>query len=350
MMTVVKLSATCAILLALACSAPAQQSTAGQSGPDVAARVGDRSITVKEVDDRWRQAQPAEHTQAMQRIYDGRKQTLDTIVADVLVEQAAKAKGVTPAQFTESEVSRRTTPVTDGQIAAFFQENQAQMQGRGIDAMRPVIRQYLEEQQQTTAYQALVGELRQTGPPVRQVLDAPRYQVDVAKDDPVLGDAGAAVTLVEFSDFQCPFCARVMPTLKRLHEAYGGRVRIVWKDFPLTSIHPQAFGASVAGQCAREQGKFWEYHDRLFANQQALEPQSLKTYAAASGLDAARFNACLDAAKYGERVQEQVGAGTQLGVSSTPSVFVNGRMVNGAQPYEVFTAIIDEELERAKTK
>ena len=354
-MLVMKLFATCALLLALACSAPAQQAAGGQAvggqnGSEVAARVGDRTITVKEVDDRWRQAQPAEHAQAEQRIYDGRKQTLDTIVADMLVEQAAKAKGVTPAQFTESEIARRLKPVTDGQVAAFFQGNQAQMQGRGIDAMRPVIRRYLEEQQQTTAYQALVAELRQAGPPVRQVLDAPRFQVDVSPDDPALGTVGAAVTLIEFSDFQCPFCARVMPTLKRVREAYGDRVRIVWKDFPLTSIHPQAFKASEGGQCAREQGKFWEYHDRLFANQQALEPESLKKHATDVGLDAARFNACLDQAKYGERVQEQMGVGTRLGVSSTPTMFINGRMVSGAQPYEVFATVIDEELERAKTK
>jgi len=142
----------------------------------------------------------------------------------------------------------------------------------------------------------------------------------------------------------------VVPTLKRVREAYGDRVRIVWKDFPLTSIHPQAFKASEGGQCAREQGKFWEYHDRLFANQQALEPESLKKHATDVGLDAARFNACLDQAKYGERVQEQMGVGTRLGVSSTPTMFINGRMVSGAQPYEVFATVIDEELERAKTK
>jgi len=350
MMILMKLFATCAILMALACSAPAQQAPAGQSGSDVAARVGDRAITVTELDDQWRKAQPAQHAQAIQQMYDGRKQALDAMVAEMLIGQAAKAKGVTAEQFTEADVARRLKPVTDGQVAVFFQENQAQMQGRGIDAMGPAIRRYLEEQQRTDAYQAMVAELRKAGPPVRLVLDAPRYQVAVSADDPALGNANAAVTLVEFSDFQCPFCARVMPTLKRVRETYGDRVRIVWKDFPLTSIHPQAFKAAEAGQCAREQGKFWELHDRLFANQQALQPDSLKKYAAESGLDAAKFNACLDTAKYGDRVQEQMGVGTRLGVSSTPAVFVNGRLVSGAQPYDVFTRIIDEELERARGK
>lgn len=345
---------TCAILLALACSAPAQQqstapATAGDSGgTDVAARVGDRTITLEELDDRWRQTDPAGQAQAVQRIYEGRREALEAIVAEMLIEQAAKADGTTPEQFTDAEIARRVKPVTEGQIVSFFQENQAQMQGRGLAAMSPAIRNYLEEQQRADAYRALVAELRKDGPAVTMVLDAPRYEVDVAADDPVLGDADAPVTVVEFSDFQCPFCQRVVPTLKRVRETYGDRVRIVWKDFPLTSIHPQAFKAAEAGQCAREQGRFWEYHDRLFANQQALEPELLKKYAADLGLDAAQFNSCLDTAKYAERVQEQMGAGAQLGVSSTPSIFINGRLLSGAQPYETFTAVIDEELARAK--
>jgi protein-disulfide isomerase len=348
-----RLFAICAILLALACSTPAQQTPAvqtGQAGSDVAARVGDRTITLKELDDRWRTEQPSDHAQAVQKMYDGRKDALDAIVAEMLIEQAAKAKGVTPAQFSETEVVQRSKPVTDGQVAAFFQENQGQMQGRGFDAMEATIRRYLEDQQRSTAYTSLVAELRKAGPPIRLALDPPRYAVNVGADDAAMGDAKAVVTLVEFSDFQCPFCARIMPTLKRVRETYGDRVRIVWKDFPLTAIHPQAFKAAEAGQCAREQGKFWEYHDRLFANQQALDPEFLKKYAADTGLDAAQFSACMDTAKYGDRVQEQMGIGTRLGVESTPTVFVNGRLVSGAQPYEVFASIIDEELERASGK
>ena len=343
------------MLVALACpvlaqQVPAQQAPAGQGESEVAAHVGDRTITVKEVDDRWRQAEPASHAQAIQQVYDGRKQALDAIVADMLIERAAEAQGIESEPFTSAEVASRTKPVTDGQVTAFFQANQAQMQGRGIDATGPAIRQHLEEQDRIAAYDALVAELREAGPPIRLVFDAPRHQVDVSPDDPVLGDASAPVTLVEFSDFQCPFCARVMPTLKRVREAYGDRVRIVWKDFPLTAIHPQAFGAAQAGHCAQEQGKFWEYHDRLFANQQALEPELLKTYAADAELDAEMFGSCLDAAKYADRVQEQMDIGASLGVSSTPTVFINGRLLTGAQPYEVFTRIIDEELERATSR
>ncbi|MBI4265720.1 MAG: thioredoxin domain-containing protein [Acidobacteria bacterium] len=338
------------LVLALACSVPAQQTPPTQDA-DAAARVGDRTITMKEIEDRWRQAAPAERAQALQQIYDGRKEALDAIIADMLIEQAAEAKGVpNPTQFTEAEIARRVKPVTDEEVVTFFQENQSQMQGRGLAAMGPVIRRFLEDQQRTAAYQALIAELRKAGPPVRILLDPPRYEVAVAAEDPVLGAADAPVTLVEFSDFQCPFCQRLMPTLKRLRETYGDRIRIVWKDFPLTSIHPEAFKAAEAGNCAREQGKFWEYHDLLFGNQQALEPAFLTKYAADAGLDAAKFAACLDTAKYSDRVQEQMGIGNGLGVSSTPSTFVNGRLVGGAQPYEAFVAIIEEELERARSR
>jgi protein-disulfide isomerase len=341
---------TIAILLLLACSSPAQQSASGQSGQagsDVAAQIGDRTITVQELDDHWRQTDPAARAQAVQQLYEGRKAALDGIIAEMLLEEAAEAEGTNSDAYLQGEIARRLAPLTEAEVMAFFQENQDQMQGRGFAVMGPIIRRFLEENQRESARLAIIADLRAAGPPLRMVLDAPRYDVPVAADDPALGSADAAVTLVEFSDFQCPFCARVMPTLKQVREQYGDRVRIVWKDFPLTSIHPQAFKAAEAGHCAFEQGKFWEYHDQLFANQNALEPEFLKKYAADTGLDAEAFNACLDTAKYGDRVQEQMALGTRLGVSSTPSAFINGRMVTGAQPYEVFTAIIDEELARA---
>ena len=152
------------------------------------------------------------------------------------------------------------------------------------------------------------------------------------------------MTLVEFSDFECPFCQRVAPTLKKVRETYGDKVRLVWKDYPLTQIHPNAFKAGEAGHCAAEQGKFWEFHDRLFANQQALVPDALKGHASTLGLDTAKFNACLDSSKYSERVRDGIAQGTRLGVNSTPTIYINGRLVSGAQPYEVIAGIIDEEL------
>ena len=352
MMLAMRVFLTCVVLLALACSAPAQQtpatqSTAAPSESDVAAQIGDLTITVGELDDRWQQTDPGSRAQAVQQLYDGRKQALDAIVAEMLIADAAAEQDIEAGAFTSAEIARRTNPVTDGQVLAFLQANQADMQGRGMDVMGPLIRQHLEEQARTSAYEMFVAELRAEGPPFRLVLDAPRQQIDLSADDPAQGSTSAPVTLVEFSDFQCPFCAQVMPTLKRVQQTYGDQVRIVWKDFPLTAIHPQAFGAAQAGRCAQEQGRFWELHDLLFANQQALQPESLKTHAVAAGLDAAAFDTCLDSGKHADAVQAQMDMATALGVVSTPTVFVNGRLVSGAQPYDVFAKIIDEELGRA---
>jgi protein-disulfide isomerase len=328
------------LLISLACSSQAQQPA------DVAARVGDRAITVRELDDRWKNEDPGAKAQAEQVIYDGRKSALDAIVADMLVGDAAKAKGVTPEAFVQAEVGRRIKPVSDVDVRNFYVQNSERMQGRSFEQMSAAIQQYLQDQQQTTAKQDLIAELKKGGPAIRVVMDSPRTTITVNPDDPSEGKADAPVTLVEYSDFQCPFCLRVMPTLKQLRVKYGDRIRVVWKDFPLTQIHPQAFVAAQAGNCAREQGKFWELHDKMFGNQSALQPDALKKYAADAGLDAAKFNQCLDTSKYEARVQDALSAGGKLGITSTPTVFVNGRIVAGAQPIEVFQSVIDEELAR----
>lgn len=124
----------------------------------------------------------------------------------------------------------------------------------------------------------------------------------------------------------------------------------MWKDFPLTSIHPEAFKASEAAHCAGDQGKYWEYHDRLFANQRALQVDALKKHAADLGLEPAAFDECLDSGRHADRVRQGLQAGTRVGVGSTPTVFINGRLLTGAQPYEAFQAVIDEELERARSR
>jgi protein-disulfide isomerase len=327
----------------LACSpAPAQQSDDAAA----AARIGDRTVTTAELDERWRAMDAAGQADTTQKMYDGRRNALESMVADMLISEAAKTKGLSPDAYVESEIARRVKPVTDSEVVAFYQANITQMQGRPLDAMAPVINRYLTEQQEQVARRALVAELRKTGPEVRVLFDAPRREIQVAETDPVAGPAGAPVTIVEFSDFQCPFCQSVAPTLKQVREKYGDKVRVVWKDFPLTQIHPQAFKAAEAAHCAADQGKFWEYHDRLFGNQQALQPESLKSHAASLGLDAAAFDSCLDSSKHGPRVSEGVAQGSRLGVNSTPTVYINGRMLSGAQPLETFTTIIDEELSR----
>jgi len=181
-------------------AAPASGEAAPASGE--AARVGDRVITLQEVDEAWRKADPVEHTRATQLLYQGRKQALDRMIADLLIEQAAKSRGVAPDQFAAQEIAKRVKPVTEAQVAAFYEQNRARMSGKPLQEMQGLIRDYLEQQQQTSAREAIVAELRKSGPPVRVAIDAPRQRVDVAASDPSRGGAAAPVVIVEFSDYQ----------------------------------------------------------------------------------------------------------------------------------------------------
>jgi len=164
-------------------------------------------------------------------------------------------------------------------------------------------------------------------------------------DDPAWGPEDATVTIVEFSDFQCPYCSRfAVETYPQIKQQYGDKVRFVFRDFPLTQIHENAQKASEAAQCANEQGKFWEYHDKLFASQAALDAASLKSYASELGLDSATFDQCLDTGKYTDEVQKDLQEGAGYGVQGTPSFFINGLLVSGAQPFASFQTAIDAAL------
>jgi protein-disulfide isomerase len=193
-----------------------------------------------------------------------------------------------------------------------------------------------------SAIEAVVGA-RPAGP------DPDRIYAVNTEGAPTKGPENALVTIVEFSDFECPFCAKVVPTLKRIEETYKDRVRIVWKHLPL-SIHEDARDAALAAEVAGKQGKFWEFHDRLFANQDKLKPEDLKAHAKDLELDMARFEADMQKAEEKKRIDADVAEAATLGVSGTPGFFVNGRFVFGAQPYETFATLIDEEIEKAEAK
>lgn len=172
--------------------------------------------------------------------------------------------------------------------------------------------------------------------------DVPRVQVSAA-DAPSKGPANAPVTIIEFSDFQCPFCSRGKATMDQVVSTYGDKVRLVFRNFPL-SFHQNAEKAAEAAQCANEQGKFWEYHDILFANQGALAVENLKQYAVDLKLDTAKFNSCLDSGKYAAKIQTDISDGQAAGVRGTPAFYINGRSISGAQPFENFQKVIEEEL------
>jgi protein-disulfide isomerase len=170
-----------------------------------------------------------------------------------------------------------------------------------------------------------------------------RYEVPV-DDDPVLGPKDAPITIVEFSDYECPYCRKWhTETFARLMETYPGKIRFVYRDFPLSSIHPNAQPAAEAANCAGEQGKYYEFSEKLF-NGQALSPQVYSQYAGELGMDTKAFEACVSSGKYASEVTADLNWAADLGVRSTPTFFINGLPVVGAQPYEMFKQVIDKEL------
>jgi hypothetical protein len=186
----------------LVCAQQPASSATVAGASDMAARVGDRVITVAELDEAWRQADAAAQAQAAHALYEGRKQALDRLLADHLIAEAAKARGVSSEQFTKDEIARRTKPVAESDVETFYQQNVSRMQGKPLTEMRGMIRRFLEEQRQATARSSLVSELRKAGPPVVVALDPPRQKVEVASTDPSRGGQNAAVVLVEYSDYQ----------------------------------------------------------------------------------------------------------------------------------------------------
>jgi protein-disulfide isomerase len=282
-------------------------------------------------------------TKLVLAIYEARRNAIDELASEKLIEMEAKTRGVTAAALTDSEITSKIQTVSDADVTAWYNANQARVQGASLEQVRAPIRNLLIQQRTAIAYQSFVEQLK-LKTPVRVSLEPPRQKIATA-DSPSQGPTNAPIELVEFSDFQCPFCYRAHPTVKQVLNTYGSKVRFVYRNYPLPN-HPNARPAAEAAQCANEQGQFWAYHDRLFADQNKLGDADLRASAVALGLDAPKFNACLDSHKYKPRVDADLQAGNEAGVNGTPAFFINGRMISGAQPYDEFKKVIDEELAR----
>lgn len=315
----------------------------------VVATIGDKVFRLKDVDARWQQEDPGERARVTQLLYQHRRQNIETLVGDYLIETAAKKAGQSKELYLQAELTKRRGAITDADIQKVFDDNRDRVGASTVADLKASITEFITRNRDAQNTAALISELKAAGPPVKVALDPPRSQVEIAAHDPARGPADAAVTIVEFSEYQCPFCARVTPTLKALEQKYAGKIRLVFKDFPLQN-HAQAPKAAEAAHCAGDQGKYWELHDRLFANQQLLQVPELKKHAAAIGLEQAAFDQCLDSGKHTANVQADFELGTQMGVGSTPTLYINGRLVTGAQPLPVFESIIDEELARKAGK
>ena len=284
--------------------------------------------------------------QVRQQEYQVRRQVLDDAIGKRLFDAEAAARKISVDELTRLEVDGKAAPVTEAEKKDFYEKNKARFGQAPEEQALAQIEAGLRQQRVRERRAEYLKELR-TKANVTVTLEPPRVTVGEA-GNPAKGPEGAPVTVIEFSDFQCPFCARVNPTLTKLQEAYAGKVRVVFRDLPLLNIHKNAGHAAEAAHCANDQGKFWEMHDRLFANQQKRAPAELKEHAVALGLDATAFNQCLDSGKYTPEWRRDAEDASRLGLSGTPAFFINGRLLTGAQPYEAFAQIIDEELARAE--
>jgi protein-disulfide isomerase len=330
-------------LLLTACSSTSAQPTKRPSPTDVVATVGATSITLAQVDDKALE-QSASSFGAMklsQALYEARRSAVDELIATALMDQEAKTRGVDRAALVEKEITSKVPQVADAEVAAWYQANQSRVQGATIDQVRQPIRAFLLQERTQAARRQFVESLKNRTP-VRVMLEPPRQNVTAA-NGARKGPATAPVQIVEFSDFQCPFCQRAHATVQQVLDTYGDRVQIVYRHFPLPN-HPNARPAAEASQCAAEQGKFWPYHDKLFASPSQLSEADLKKHATQLGLDASKFDACVDSHKYKAQVEADAQAGEEAGVNGTPAFFINGRLLSGAQPFEAFKRIIDDEL------
>ncbi len=275
---------------------------------------------------------------------------LGEIVEDRLLELEAKATGKTKEALVEEGVKAKAGTVGDADVDAYYEQLKTQ-QPQGLppkEAVAERIKQYLQQQKDQNARNAFFTDLKNKYK-VETFISEPRIEI-ATEGHPAKGPASAPVTIVEFSDFECPFCKNVVPTLEQVTQKYGDQVRLVFRQFPLSSIHPNAQKAAEAALCANEQGKFWEMHDAMFKDQKALEVSALKVTAGNIGVDKAKFDQCLDSGRFASRVKEDERAGALAGVSGTPALFINGRALSGAVPFETMAQLIDEELAKAKAK
>ena len=289
----------------------------------VMAVVNDKQITMGDIENSLR----ALIFNVQEDVYALRKQDLELKINDVLLAQEAQKKSITTRALLDTEVSGKVARVTDAQAQAFYNENKDRISGDFAQTKAQII-QYLQEQKEDEATLAYAEQLRRTAT-VQVNLTAPESPTfTIATDDqPAKGAANASVTIIAFSDFECPSCAHEHPVLERIASEFGDRVRLVMRDFPL-SQHANARKAAEAAEAAREQGKYWEYATVLFRNQSALGVDKLRQYASELGLDRKRFDASLDSGKFAEKVQRDIIDGRKLGINGTPTLYLNGKRVS----------------------
>lgn len=273
------------------------------------------------------------------RTYQFRWGALDRLIERRVVEAEAERSGLDVDEFVRQEVEANN-PVTRADLVKFFAENRERMGNPVFDDVSPQIQAYLEGLRAQEARQEMVARAAVT-------IELVPPRVEIESDGPPLGPEDAPVTIVEFGDFQCPFCRQASVTVHSLAEKYPEEVRIVYRHLPLEAIHPHARATAEASACAADQGLFWEYHDRIFANPQAFGDEDLREHAREIGADGEIFDACVEKREHAATVDADVAAAAELGITGTPAFVINGILLFGLQSEEMIDRLIRDELERA---
>ncbi len=301
------------------------------------ATVAGQAITDADLDIR------GELMQLEQQAYDLRMQALEQVIGDRLIAAEAAKRGVEKDALIETEIKSKVADPTPLEVEGFYEQQKARIR-QPLESVREQVVELMKSLRERDVRKEFVDGLRE-GSDVKILLDPPRVSADLS-DAPFRGPEDAPITIVEFSDFQCPFCRRVQPTLLKLQETYGDKLRWSFKDLPLISIHPDAQKAAEAARCAGDQEKFWEFRAAMFEATQINRALFDQT-AASIGLDGEKFTACLESDVHAEAVKNDLREAEALGLNGTPAFLINGVLLSGAQPYEQFEMVIKRELEKA---
>jgi protein-disulfide isomerase len=311
-----------------------------RAADDVMATVGGTPIT---------RAQVEKHAKAKlieidNERYEALKEGLDELVAEELLKQEAAARKISPEQLESTEITGKAGEPTDAEIQQVFDANKQQLQGQTLEQVKPRIVEFLKDQKAAARREAFLTELKAKYKTTSS-LKAPIIEVSAA-GRPEKGPKDAPITMIVFSDYECPFCRRAEDTVEQVLKTYDGKIRYVFRDYPLP-FHQKARPAAVAANCAIPQGKFWEFNQKAFKGD--ITPDGLKKIAGEVGMDAKQFDECV--AKNDQKsIDKDVEDGGSVGVNGTPAFFINGRGLSGAQPFEAFKEIIDDELAHAGDK
>ncbi len=334
------LAALAALVTILGSSGLARAESGG--GSEVVATIGDRQITKAELN-----AKIAGQLASIQnQIYKAKKGAIEAIADDYAIDKAARKANLSKEEYLKREVDDKIPAPSDADVQKVYDDNKAKI-SVPLDKIKPQIVSFIRKQKIAHNRQELLAKLRGENS-FKVMLEPPRFQVS-ADGTAAVGPKDAPVTIVEFSDYECPFCRKVEDTLSEVRKKFADKVRLIYRDFPLP-MHQHAAKAAEAARCAEEQGKFWPYHDILFANQTKLDVAGLKANAAKLKLDTKKFDECLDHDKYAEAIKKDSAEGAAVGVRGTPAFFINGRFLDGAQSAQSFEDVIREELDRQAQK